>query len=119
MGAGDYTLSLAVADSNCENKVLNLPSIRLGKGEVVDLYVIGDITNQPLQIASTTGFTEIPGPVVKARIMIVKDAVPHSKRNFRFGGDLGDFKLDDPAPMTATTSAARRVSASTLASQRG
>ncbi|MCB0122817.1 MAG: DUF3372 domain-containing protein, partial [Caldilineaceae bacterium] len=36
------------------------------------------------------------GPATAATITIALDAVPNSNRNFRFEGDLGSFRLDDP-----------------------
>jgi hypothetical protein len=96
--AGDYDLKLAEAedddDDDCEEVLLNLPSIRLSDGEIVELFAIGDDDNQPLQIVSTTGYSLSPGDG-KAEITIVVNAAPDSRRNFRFDGDLGDFKLDD------------------------
>jgi hypothetical protein len=94
--AGDYNLKIALAGTDCQEVALDLPSIRLSNGEVVELYAIGDITNQPLQIASTTGYTVTPGPGERPQITIVVEAEPESRRNFIFGGDLGAFKLDDP-----------------------
>lgn len=98
LAAGDYDLKIALVGTDCQDVALDLPSIRLSNGEIVELYAIGDIANQPLQIASTTGYTLTPGPGERPRITIVVEAEPKSRRNFIFGGDLGDFKLDDPRP---------------------
>jgi hypothetical protein len=95
LAAGDYDLKVALAGTNCQEVALDLPSIRLSDGETIDLFVIGDITNQPLELVSTTGFTQTPDGEGKTRIVILVDATPERMRNFRFGGDLGIFKLDD------------------------
>lgn len=63
--AGDYDLKIAEAGSNCESLLLDLPSIRLNEGEIYDLYAIGDVTNQPLQYATTTGLDLTPPAKVK------------------------------------------------------
>lgn len=49
---------------------------------------------QPLAI--TVGAIEEYAEPVSAQIMIIEDAQPNAKQNFRFDGDLGSFLLDDP-----------------------
>ena len=56
---GDYDLQIRVADvTPCAGALaLDIPSIRLAAGDIVDVYAIGLANNWPLSVASTTGFT--------------------------------------------------------------
>ena len=53
--AGDYDLLIALPDSNCEEVALDLPSITLADGDIVDLFAIGGANGWPLDVASITG----------------------------------------------------------------
>jgi pullulanase-type alpha-1,6-glucosidase len=46
--------------------------------------------------ARTTAVFVDGAPAAATSITIALDAIPHSNRNFRFAGDLGSFRLDDP-----------------------
>lgn len=92
---GDYNLKIALAGTNCAEVALDLPSVRLIKGDLVELYAIGDLENQPLQLAATTPLTLTPA---QSTITIKVDARPDSIRNFRFFSTLGTFRLDDSEP---------------------
>lgn len=60
--AGKYDLKIVPAADDCGTAVLDLPPVNLAAGSVVDVFTIGDITNQPLQIASTTGLDVVAAP---------------------------------------------------------
>jgi hypothetical protein len=62
--AGDYDLLIALAGTACAGVALDLPSVRLMDGDIVDVFAIGDITNQDLQVASITGFDLTPPAVL-------------------------------------------------------
>mgnify|MGYP005851564667 CR=1 FL=1 len=63
--AGDYDLKIAAPGSNCATTLLDLPSVRLGDGDVADVFAIGDIANQPLAYASGTGLMMTPPAMVR------------------------------------------------------
>lgn len=56
--AGDYDLKIALAGTNCATVALDLPSVRLAAGGIVDVFAVG-LNNSafPLEIKSTTGLT--------------------------------------------------------------
>jgi hypothetical protein len=58
---GNYDLLIAVAGTSCGTVALDIPSITLEAGEIVDVFAIGGANDFGLQIASVTGFnlTEI------------------------------------------------------------
>ncbi|MBX3059770.1 MAG: DUF4397 domain-containing protein [Anaerolineae bacterium] len=58
--AGDYDLLIALAGTNCETVALDLPSVRLGSDEMIDLYAIGGANEWPLNVTSITGFSLTP-----------------------------------------------------------
>ncbi|GIK55819.1 MAG: DUF4397 domain-containing protein [Chloroflexi bacterium] len=58
--AGDYDLLIALAGTNCETVALDLPSVRLGSDEMIDLYAIGGANEWPLNVTSITGFNLTP-----------------------------------------------------------
>lgn len=60
--AGDYDLKVVPAADGCGAAALDLPAVSLAAGSVADVFAIGDITNQPLQIASTTGLQVVAAP---------------------------------------------------------
>lgn len=60
--AGDYDLKIVGAADGCGTAVLDLPPVTLAAGEVYDVFAIGDVTNQPLRIATTTGLTIAAAP---------------------------------------------------------
>jgi hypothetical protein len=64
--AGDYDLKIAAPDNTCSTVFLDIPSVRLAEGGVYDVFAIGDITNQPLQIASGTGI--VPSPAARVKV---------------------------------------------------
>jgi len=53
--AGDYDLLIALPDSNCEQVALDLPSITLADGDIVDLFAIGGANGWPLDVTSIMG----------------------------------------------------------------
>ncbi|HNB53510.1 MAG TPA: DUF4397 domain-containing protein, partial [Anaerolineales bacterium] len=55
--AGDYDLEIAAPGGTCSTIYLDIPEVRLSDGDVVDVFAIGDLTNQPLQVTSLTGIT--------------------------------------------------------------
>jgi hypothetical protein len=59
---GDYDLQIHVSDATpCSGAVvLDIPSIRLAAGDIVDVFAIGLVNNWPLSVTSTTGFTLTP-----------------------------------------------------------
>jgi hypothetical protein len=61
--AGDYNLKITVAGTNCATVVLDLPSIRLGAGQIVDVYAIGGANNWPLNVTTISGFDLTPARV--------------------------------------------------------
>lgn len=58
--AGDYDLLIALAGTNCATVALDLPSVRLGSDEMIDLYAIGGANEWPLNVTSITGFSLTP-----------------------------------------------------------
>jgi hypothetical protein len=58
--AGDYDLLIALAGTGCGTVALDLPSVRLGSGEAIDLYAIGGANSWPLNVTSITGFNLTP-----------------------------------------------------------
>ncbi|HRQ39622.1 MAG TPA: DUF4397 domain-containing protein [Chloroflexota bacterium] len=58
--AGDYDLLIALAGTDCGTVALDLPSVRLGGNEMVDLYAIGGANDWPLNVTSITGFNLTP-----------------------------------------------------------
>ena len=61
--AGDYDLQIAAPGGTCDTTLLDIPSVRLSDGEIADVFAIGDLTNQPLQVTSLTGLTFTPANV--------------------------------------------------------
>jgi len=66
--AGDYNLKVAVAGTSCATVALDLPSLRLAAGEIVDVYVIGGANDWPLNVTSFTGFDLTPARVMVAHL---------------------------------------------------
>jgi hypothetical protein len=62
---GDYNLKIAAPDDTCSITFLDLPAVRLADGDIRDVFAIGDIANQPLQVASGTGLVFAPDARVK------------------------------------------------------
>ncbi len=60
---GDYDLLIALPDSNCASVALDLPSITLAAGDIVDVFAIGGANGWPLEVTSITGFTLTPAVV--------------------------------------------------------
>lgn len=60
--AGEYDLKIVPAADGCGTAVLDIPPINLAAGSVTDVFAIGDITNQPLQAASTSGLDVVTAP---------------------------------------------------------
>lgn len=58
--AGDYDLLIALAGTGCGTVALDLPSVRLGSDEMIDLYAIGGANTWPLNVTSITGFNVTP-----------------------------------------------------------
>ncbi|HUM70451.1 MAG TPA: DUF4397 domain-containing protein, partial [Chloroflexota bacterium] len=58
--AGDYDLLIALAGTDCGTVALDLPSVRLGGNEMVDLYAIGGANDWPLNVTSITRFNLTP-----------------------------------------------------------
>ncbi|MCL4266825.1 MAG: DUF4397 domain-containing protein [Anaerolineae bacterium] len=58
--AGDYDLLIALAGTSCSTVALDLPSVRLGSDEMIDLYAIGGANDWPLNVTSITGFNLTP-----------------------------------------------------------
>ena len=61
--AGDYDLLIAVAGTSCGTVALDLPSLRLAAGDIVDVFAIGGANDWDLQVASITGFELSPAYV--------------------------------------------------------
>jgi hypothetical protein len=96
--AGDYDLKIAAPGGTCDTTLLDLPSIRLAAGDIVDVFAIGDITNQPLGIASGTGFTATPPAKVKvAHFAPFADSLDGTSVTVKVDGAdaLADFKFGD------------------------
>ena len=55
--AGDYDLKIALSADGCATTALDIAPITLEAGEVYDVFAIGDVTNQPLRTATTSGLT--------------------------------------------------------------
>jgi hypothetical protein len=53
---GNYDLLIAVAGTSCGTVALDIPSVTLAAGEIVDVFAIGGANDFDLQIASVTGF---------------------------------------------------------------
>ncbi len=61
--AGDYDLLIAVAGTSCGTVALDLPSLRLAAGDIVDVFAIGGANDWDLQVTSITGFELSPAYV--------------------------------------------------------
>ena len=56
LAAGDYDLTISLAGTDCATDALDLPSLTLTDGDIVDVFAIGlapGDANFPLQIADT------------------------------------------------------------------
>ena len=58
--AGDYDLLIAVAGTSCGTVALDLPSLRLAAGDIVDVFAIGGANGWDLQVTSITGLDTHP-----------------------------------------------------------
>ena len=61
--AGDYDLQIAAPGGDCATTLLDIPSVRLSDGQIADVFAIGDLANQPLQVTSLTGLSFTPAKV--------------------------------------------------------
>jgi len=94
--AGDYDLKIALTDSNCETVALDLPSVRLTNGEIVDLFAIG-IPGGPIEftVASITGFSLTP-----VDNLIHNPSFEEGESRWQFYTDsTGTFTIDAPASL--------------------
>jgi hypothetical protein len=63
LAPGDYDLEIRFADlvNPCDGDLaLEIPFIRLGAGDIVDLFAVGGVNGAPLTLISTTGFEYSP-----------------------------------------------------------
>ena len=70
LDAGTYDLLIALAGTGCAGVALDLPSLELNDGDIVDVFAIGllpDDVDFPLQAASTTGFNLDPANLTMDR----------------------------------------------------
>ncbi len=86
------------------NRVFTIGLVESTSYESVAPYIRG--TYQP--VAVSIGTIARDAATVPAQITIAVDAQPNAKRNFRFDGDLGVFKLDDPKTDDGDTYATNR-----------
>ncbi len=62
--ADDYDLIVTIAGSNCGTVALDIPSVRLGDGQIADAYVIGkNDATFPLNVSTILGITFTPATV--------------------------------------------------------
>ena len=98
---GDYDLKIALAGSNCETVVLDLPSLRLNAGEIYDVFAIGLPGNAalPLQTASTTGVDLTPAKVNIAHLAPFAPTTADTTVTIRVNGAdaLTGLAYGDPA----------------------
>ncbi len=58
--AGDYNLKIALAGTSCATVALDLPSVSLEDGDIIDVFAIGGANTWPLAVTSITGFDLTP-----------------------------------------------------------
>ncbi len=97
---GDYQLKIATPGTSCAGVLLNLPSIRLSTGQILDAYFIGDGIHLPLALASTTAITFTPFAHVKFNHFASFDMVAKTLVTVKVDGIpiLTDFKFGDMTP---------------------
>ncbi|MFO7634522.1 MAG: DUF4397 domain-containing protein, partial [Caldilinea sp.] len=76
--AGDYDLKIAVAGTDCNTVVLDLPSIRLADGDIFELYAIGIpggdipftvVSRRDLVLTPPTG-SDLDAPTFSVRLFL-------------------------------------------------
>ncbi len=99
---GDYKLKITQAGSSCAVVLIDLPSIRLATGDIVDVFAIGDVIDQPLAAVSTTGITFTPFAHVKlGHFAPFAGTVDGTSVTVEVNGApvLTDFKFGDVTPV--------------------
>jgi hypothetical protein len=99
---GDYKLKIAQAGTSCAVVLLDLPSTRFANGQILDLYAIGDIVDQPLAVTSTTGITLTPFAHVKfGHFAPFANTIPGTAVTIEVNGVpvISDFKFGDITPV--------------------
>jgi len=95
--AGDYDLLIALPNSNCKNVALDLPSITLADGDIVDVFAIGGANGWPLEVKSITGFALNPAVVNVAHFAPFAMDASSTSVTVRLNGTdaLTDFEYGD------------------------
>ncbi len=117
--SGVYDLLIALAGTDCAGVALDLPALTLDDGDIVDVFAIGllpDDPNFPLQVASTTGFTPVPPPATvnvahfapfgadvdgtSVTVKVMGEGVDAMLENVKFGDIAQDVSLPSGIELT-------------------
>ena len=95
--AGDYDLQIAAPGGTCSTTYLDIPEVRLMDGEVADVFAMGDLTNQPLQVTTLTGLTFTSANVNVAHFAPFASEVISTSVTVRVNGSdaLTDFEFGE------------------------
>jgi hypothetical protein len=97
---GNYDLLIAVAGTDCGTVALDIPSVTLAAGEIVDVFAIGGANGFDLQIASVTGFDLTTATVNVAHFAPFATGSENTSVSVYLNGDeaIPDFLFGDIAP---------------------
>ncbi len=73
---GVYDLKVVPVANGCGDAALDLPAVKFSAKEIIDLFVIGNISKLPLALATTTGVTTAPEPEQKPATVTVAHFAP-------------------------------------------
>lgn len=76
---GVYDLAVTLAGSDCAAVALDLPAVRFARGDVADLFVIGNISAQPLSVSSISGLNLAPEPEEQPALVTVAHFAPFAR----------------------------------------
>ena len=99
--AGDYDLLIALAGTNCETVALDVPSVRVADGDIVDVFAVGGANNWPLQVTSITGLTFTPAQVNVAHFAPFADGAANTSVTVRVNGVDTFTNFEFPATVAA------------------
>ncbi|MBI1299606.1 DUF4397 domain-containing protein, partial [bacterium] len=76
LAPGVYDLKVVPVANGCGDAALDLPAVKFSAKEIVDLFVIGNISKLPLSLATTTGVTTAAEPEEKPATVTVAHFAP-------------------------------------------
>ena len=97
LAPGNYDLLIAVAGTSCGTVALDIPSVTLVAGEIVDVFAIGGANGYDLQIASVTGFNLTTATVNVAHFAPFAAGVDNTSVSVYLNGEeaIPNFKFGD------------------------